>query len=101
MYTLDDIDLLFPEDLWGSLYRDLYHEEYGEWPRDIVWQTPEDFLEEFDRILEDDWSKSTAVEDKEDEPEVDWLSLDDEYNWDRIEESLGYDKRMNRDDEWD
>ena len=96
MYTIDDIDDLFPGDEYGTLYRDLYKDYHGEWPRDLVWESPEDFLEEFDRVLEDDWSDSTAIEEEEDN----WTILGDEDSGDLLDD-LGYDRRMNRDDEWD
>lgn len=95
MITLDDIDILYPDDEWGTLYRDLYKEHWGEWPHGLMWATPEDFLEEFDRILEDDWSESTSIEE---DSEDDLGFFDDERD---ILADLGYDHRMNREDEWD
>ena len=78
------------------MYRDLYKDYHGEWPRDLAWETPDDFLEEFDRVLEDDWSDSNAIEEEED----DWTILGNEDSSDLLDD-LGYDRRMNRDDEWD
>jgi hypothetical protein len=98
MYTTEDMDLLFPGDGFGTLYRELYKEHHGEWPRDPAWESPEDFLEEFDRVLEDDWSDSNAIEDDDD---MDVWDIINDSDHEDIFEDLGYDIRMNPHDEWD
>lgn len=98
MYTLDDIDEIYPVERYGTLYAELFKEHYGHRPHSMTWPTVDDFLEEFDRILDDDFGDT---EDEQEEETLDWLNPDALYEEQDLLFEAGFDRRMNRDDEWD
>lgn len=98
MWTLDDIDEEYPDERYGTLYREMYKDLYGHRPRGLTWPDIEDFFEDFDRLTDEDYGGEP--EDDYDAPVNDWLSLDS-LREEELYEELGYDRRMNRDDDWD
>jgi hypothetical protein len=99
MWTLEDINEEYPEELYGTVYTEMYKDLYGHRPRGLTWPDLEDFFEDFDRLTDSDYSDNTEQAELEEE-ELDWMSLD-VLREREVYEEVGYDRRMNPDDEWD
>lgn len=97
MWTLDDIDEEFPEELYGTLYRKMYRDLYHVRPKGLAWPDLDLFFEDFDRLTEEDYA---AEPDADFEVDPMFESLEDLREQELFEE-LGYDSRMNPLEEWD
>ena len=99
MWTLDDIDEEYPDELYGTLYKEMYKDLYGTRPRGLTWPDIEDFFEDFDKLTDEDYSVNEEDVIDQDDESIDWLERNT-LKEDEIFEEIGFDRRMNRSDDW-